>query len=66
MKTKYAIKIVEGESTTTYYEINKGYNIAINNISPIYFKDEEDLKNLIISIKDDQLNNMKMNLKQKI
>ena len=43
MKTKYAIKIVEGESTTTYYEINKGYNIAINNISPIYFKDEEEI-----------------------
>ena len=60
MKTKYAIKIVEGESTTTYYEINKGYNIAINNISPIYFKDEEkiNLSNCHVLITTGYLNSL--------
>jgi len=43
---------------------SNGYNEETTNHKALYFKDEEDLKNLILSIKDDQLNNMKMNLKQ--
>ena len=35
MKSKYAIKLMESEIEKTYYEINKGYSIEINNMKDL-------------------------------
>jgi len=43
MKNKYSIKISESHNEQTYYEIKKGYNIELSNISNIYFKKSNEL-----------------------
>ena len=44
MKSKYAIKLENGNKDKTYYEIKKGYNIEIDNISSIYFQNKDEIK----------------------
>ena len=41
MKNKYSIKLKESEQT--YYEIRKGYNIEINKISSLIFKNKKEI-----------------------
>ena len=43
MKSKYAIKLMEGNSEETYYEIKRGYNLEIDNIPSIYFQNSNEL-----------------------
>lgn len=44
MKSKYAIKLESGNKDKTYYEIKKGYNIEIDNISSVYFQNKDEIK----------------------
>ena len=44
MGSKYAIKLEEGNSNNTYYKIEKGYKIDIDNIPSPYFKDKKEIK----------------------
>ena len=43
MKNKYSIKVSESHNEKTYYEIKKGYNIELSNISNIYFKKDKEI-----------------------
>lgn len=43
MKNRYAIKLQQGKSEKTYYEIQKGYNLEIDNIPIIYFAKDNEL-----------------------
>ena len=43
MKSKYAIKLMESEIEKTYYEINKGYSIEINNMKESYYNNSEEI-----------------------
>lgn len=43
MKSKYAIKLSEGNIENTYYEIKKGYNLEIDNIPNIYFQNSKEI-----------------------
>ena len=43
MKSSSSIKIEESKNNNTYYEINKGYNLEIDNIPNIYFKDTKEI-----------------------
>lgn len=47
MNSKYSIKLEEGYREKTYYEIKKGYNLELDNISNMYFSKEKE-----ISLKD--------------
>ena len=44
MKNKYSIQLEESPNEETYYEIKKGYNIEIDDISPMYFQKEKEIK----------------------
>lgn len=44
MKSKYAIKLENGNKDKTYYEIKKGYNIEIDNISSVYFQNKDGIE----------------------
>ena len=43
MKSKYSILLDESKSNKTYYEIRKGYNIEIDNISNLYFDKKDEI-----------------------
>ena len=44
MKNKNSIKIEEGYSYDTYYEIKEGYSIELDNISSMYLKNNENIE----------------------
>ena len=44
MKNRYAIKIMEGYSEDTYYNIKKGYIIDINGISSLFFNNKKSIE----------------------
>lgn len=43
MKSKYSIKLKEGYSDNTYFEIKNGYTLEIDNISSIYFQNKKEI-----------------------
>lgn len=43
MKSRYAIKIMEGNCEETYYTINKGYFVDINSISSLFFNNKKNI-----------------------
>mgnify|MGYP003571267418 CR=1 FL=1 len=43
MKGKNAIRLEESSNSKTYYEIKKGYNLEIDNISNLYFQDYNEI-----------------------
>ena len=44
MKSKYAIKTEENNDINTYYEIKKGYTLDIDNISNLYFTNDNKIE----------------------
>ena len=56
----YGIKIEEGTSEKTYYEISNGYNTTINELSNLYFQNnkEIELNNVHILIINDYLSDL--------
>ena len=59
MKSASSIKIEESMTDKTYYEIKKGYNLDIDNIPSIYFRDNKEviLNNPYVLILNGYLNN---------
>lgn len=60
MKSASSIKIEESMTDKTYYEIKKGYNLDIDNIPNIYFKDNKEiiLNNPYVLILNGYLNSL--------
>ena len=60
MKSASSIKIEESMTDKTYYEIKKGYNLDIDNIPSIYFRNNKEviLNNPYVLILNGYLNNL--------
>ena len=43
MGTKSAIRLEENNTDSTYYEIKKGYNLEVDNIPSVYFKNNNEI-----------------------
>lgn len=58
----YGIKVEEGNKEETYYKINKGYNILINELNNLYFTNEKEivLNNVYLLLINGYLDNLEL------